>query len=50
MFEYRIMKFLTSCEGAVVVVILWQLDLQLPMQEREFESHSGKLFLIQHYH
>ena len=28
--------------GAVVAVIVWQLDLQLPMQCCEFESWPGR--------
>ena len=38
-------------QGAVVAVIVWQLDLQLPMQSvaitTEFESRSGRG--VQHY-
>ena len=42
-------------QGVIVVVIIWQLDLQLPMQSVPittnvvFEPRSGEVYLIQHY-
>ena len=41
--------------GSIVVMIVWQLDLQLPMQSVPIitnavsESRSGKVYSIQHY-
>ena len=35
-----------------MVVIVWSLDLQLPVQSvpiNTFESHSGEVYSIQHY-
>ena len=34
---------------AVVILIVWQLDLQLPMQSVPIESPSGEVYSIQHY-
>jgi hypothetical protein len=48
-------KRATDLCGAVMVLIVFYLDLQLPMQsvpittKCEFESRSGNVYSIQHY-
>jgi hypothetical protein len=40
---------LTYSIGAVVVIIVWSLDLQLPMQSVHITTNSGEVYSIQHY-
>jgi hypothetical protein len=52
-----ISTFLFQCiKGAVLVVIVWQLDLQIPVQSMPFTTKAvswnpvhGKVYSIQHY-
>jgi hypothetical protein len=52
----RILKIIGQCIGAVVVVIVWKLDLQLPVQSVPFTTKvvssnpvQGEVYSIQHY-